>query len=329
MSQKNETPILILSLLITGGLVGGGFWFFNPKPGVNINPNNNSNSPSSESNVQTIAQVQNIPKGKFFYGGSSTWATIRKEVDSAISIVSPQFQLIYKHPPNIAPSSDTGISMLIDNQLDFSQSSSPVPNKYYELAKNKGFILKEIPVAIDAIAIVVHPSLNIKGLTIQQVEDIYNGKIRNWKDVGGPNLIINPYSRVKDAPPFQKFAYTTTEALRLLANDPGGIYKASATLAVSQCNVKTVPLADNKSGKIDFIPPYQEPFIPLSECPNKRNKLNIEGFKNGTYPYTRRLFVVVKKDGQLAEKAGDSYAKMLLTDQGQQLIEKAGFVPLR
>ncbi|HEY9702443.1 MAG TPA: substrate-binding domain-containing protein, partial [Allocoleopsis sp.] len=200
---------------------------------------------------------------------------------------------------------------------------------YYEQAKNKGFTLKEIPIAIDAIAIVVHPSLSIKGLTLKQVDDIYNGKIRNWQEVGGPNLTINPYSKVKDSPPFQKFASTTTEALRLLANDRGGIYKTSAPLAVSQCNVKTVPLADEKSGKLDFIPPYQEPFIPLSECPNKRNKLNIEAFKNNTYPHTRRLFVVVKKDGQLAEQAGEYYAKMLLTDQGQELIEKAGFVRLR
>ncbi|HEY9704810.1 MAG TPA: phosphate ABC transporter substrate-binding protein, partial [Allocoleopsis sp.] len=125
MSQKNETTILILSLFITGGLIGGGVWWFTSKSGVNINPNHISNSPSpgSESNVQTIAQVQNIPKGKFFYGGSTTWATIRKEVDSAINIVAPQFQLIYKDPPQIAPSSDTGITMLIDNQLDFAQSS--------------------------------------------------------------------------------------------------------------------------------------------------------------------------------------------------------------
>jgi phosphate transport system substrate-binding protein len=51
--------------------------------------------------------------------------------------------------------------------------------------------------------------------------------------------------------------------------------------------------------------------------------------KTGQYPITRRLFVIIKENGQLDEQAGNAYAQLLLTDQGQTLISKAGFVKIR
>lgn len=49
--------------------------------------------------------------------------------------------------------------------------------------------------AIDGLAIAVNPRLDISGLTVQQVVDIYTGKVTNWQQVGGPNLTITPFSR--------------------------------------------------------------------------------------------------------------------------------------
>jgi phosphate transport system substrate-binding protein len=78
-----------------------------------------------------------------------------------------------------------------------------------------------------------------------------------------------------------------------------------------------------------FVPPYQEPFVPLEQCPGKRNQLNTTAFQSGQYPITRNLFVVVKQNGQIDEQAGKSYASLLLTDRGQELIYQAGFVKIR
>jgi phosphate transport system substrate-binding protein len=69
--------------------------------------------------------------------------------------------------------------------------------------------------------------------------------------------------------------------------------------------------------------------VPLSQCPQQRNKLNVTAFQNGTYPITRQLFVIVKQNGQSDQKAGEAYANLLLTTQGQELISKAGFVRIR
>ncbi|MHC5832068.1 MAG: phosphate ABC transporter substrate-binding protein, partial [Nostoc sp.] len=95
--------------------------------------------------------VANLPEGTFNYGGSTTWAPIRKEADSILQNLCPRFVLRYTQPPSGEPGSGTGIRMLIDNQLAFSQSSRSVKAEENTEAKQKGFSLKEIPVAIDGI----------------------------------------------------------------------------------------------------------------------------------------------------------------------------------
>jgi phosphate transport system substrate-binding protein len=57
--------------------------------------------------------------------------------------------------------------------------------------------------------------------------------------------------------------------------------------------------------------------------------VNEAAFADGSYPVTRRLFVILKRDGKLDEQAGVAYANLLLSDEGQALVKKAGFVPIR
>jgi phosphate transport system substrate-binding protein len=327
MSSKNETMVLVLTLLITAGLVGGAALWFTHQSGAKIGQlqPNQSNQPTP-STTETFAQVQGVPKGEFNYGGSTSWATIRRDLDPAIQTVWPQFRLRYISSDKGKPGSGTGIRMLLDNQLSFSQSSRPVNNTEFNQAQQRGFTLKEIPVAISGTAIVVNPSLNIPGLTIAQLDDIYAGKITNWNAVGGPNLEINHYALQGD-PGFNiKVVSNPTEALRRVAVDPGGMSEISAHLAVAQCTVKTLLLGSSPN---ELVPPYKLPFVPLDQCPTRRNQVNTEAIQSGKYPLTRRMVVVVKQDGQLDQQAGEAYANLLLTAQGQELIEKAGFVRIR
>ncbi|RAM49480.1 MAG: phosphate ABC transporter substrate-binding protein [Hapalosiphonaceae cyanobacterium JJU2] len=344
MSQKHETTVLLLTLVVTLGLVGGVFLWLANNSGIRFfNAKNNLSEPINQPTSETFAQLPSIPSGLFNYGGSTTWAPIRKDVDTAIQTVFPQFQLRYTDPTIGAPGSGTGIKMLLDNQLAFSQSSRPVKDEEYQKAQQRGFKLKEIPVAIDGIAIAVNPNLNFPGLTVNQLKDIYIGKITNWQQVGGPNLEITPYSRrlaeggtveffdenVLEGEKFGtnvQFIPTTTEALKEVAKNPGGIYYASAPEVVGQCSVKTLPLGKTTD---KFVPPYKEPFISLQQCPQQRNQLNAPAFLSGEYPITRRLFVIVKQNNQSDQQAGETYANLLLTNQGQELIAKTGFVRIR
>ncbi|MEH2114966.1 phosphate ABC transporter substrate-binding protein [Nostoc sp.] len=349
MSQKNETLSLFLAIIITVGLIFGGLWFLMERWAQlngtvsKASGNSNTGNPINQFVNNNRCNVPNLPEGTFNYGGSTTWAPIRKDVDSVLERLCPQFTLRYTQPPSVQAGSGTGIRMLIDNQLAFSQSSRSVKAEENTEAKQKEFSLKEIPVAIDGIAIAVNHNLNIPGLTVAQLKDIYTGKITNWQQVGGPNLPITVYSRSKEAGGTVEFfvenvlnkenfatniSYigTTTEAVRKVAMNTGAIYYASASEIVPQCTVKSLPLG-RISGQ--FVPPYQEPFIPQSECPSKRNQLNNKLFRSGDYAITRNLFVIVKQNGQRDQQAGEAYANWLLTPQGQELIEKAGFVRIK
>ncbi len=233
--------------------------------------------------------------------------------------------------------------MLINDRLAFAQSSRPLLNDELSRAKQRGFTLQQIPVAIDGLAVAVNPQINVPGLTIEQLKSIYTGKITNWNQVGGANIPIQAYSRrISDGGTVELFVQdvlggqpmastvelvsTTTQALRKVATSPGGIYYASAPEVVPQCSIKPLPLGRTQ-GK--YVAPYQEPFILPEECPRSRNKLNIEAFQSGNYPITRKLFVVVKQNGQTEQQAGVAYADFLRTQQGQELITQSGFVRIR
>jgi phosphate transport system substrate-binding protein len=354
MAQKNETVTLVLAFLITAGVLGGGIWLFTSgslnrffQTADEATSITGIDSEEGEGTVTTAAntfrEVEGVPNGLFNYGGSTTWAPIRGEVDPVIQTVYPEFQLRYTDPISGAPGSGTGIEMLLDDQLAFSQSSRSLKTEEYEAAQQRGFTLRQVPVAIDGIAVAVNPELEIPGLTINQIKEIYTGEITNWREVGGPNLPITPYSRPLEAGGTVEFFVSnvladeafgsnvesvgsTTSALRALADTPGGIYYASAPEVVPQCTIKPIPVGRQLD---QLVVPYQAPYVSPAQCPNQRNTLNQAAFQSGDYPITRRLFVIVKENGQQDEQAGLAYARLLLSEQGQQLVDQSGFVRIR
>jgi len=292
----------------------------------------------SEANPElykTLAQIPNVPQGTFNYGGSTTFAPLRSDnVISSLNQAHPEFKLRYTEPVWKKPGSGSGIKMLLDGQLSFSQSSRPVKDTEFAQANQRGFKLEQVPVAIDGIVFYVNPELSMPGLTLSQVRDIFTGKIKNWQEIGGPNLEITPFSRNANASGTVDFliedvleqafgaavqeVQDTTQSIREVALTPGGIGYATAAEVIGQ---KTIhPLALAKDTTQGFISPFGGGSVAA---------LNKSAFADGSYPLTRRLFVVIKRDGRLDEQAGVAYSNMLLSNEGQKLIEKAGFVPLQ
>ncbi|BAZ00164.1 periplasmic phosphate-binding protein of phosphate ABC transporter [Tolypothrix tenuis PCC 7101] len=339
----------VLTLMVIGGLL---WWLLKPEfmARNNTDSSNPSLADSSNQNLQptsnavsTFGSLTNVPTDSFNYGGSTAWAPIRQVVDSQILSARPELKLRYLDPLDGSPGSSSGIRMLLDGKLDFAQSSRPLTEEEKAIAKERGFTLEQRQVGIDGIAVVVNPSLNLPGLTVDQLQQIYLGKLTNWNQVGGPNLPITAFSQKPenaDTSIFSsngestkqalgsnvKYIYSTTDAVRQLSKTPGGIYYASARAVVPQCSVK--PLLLGRTGT-DFVSPYRQPFVSPEQCPRQRNQVNTEAIKNGSYPITSKLFVIIKQNKGQAQQAGNAYANLVLTDQGQQAIEQAGFVRVR
>lgn len=357
--QKQTTLFLvpINKLLIAFGLVGAlgtGLWFlFRPKPdvlppGLSIHQGlpkaagDNLPQPPVEDSSQLIfesfAQVTQVPVGIFNYGGSTTWAPIRGSVDLEIQTARPEFRLRYIQPEDVEPSSQAGLDMLIQGKVAFSLASRLPSNELMEDLAAQGIQVKLEPVAESFEVAAVHHDLPISQLTIDQLNAILEGKLSNWREVNGPDLPIIRFDRqVNDAfedtrPNLEsdniEIFSTPSEAIRKLADTLGGIYVHTAAVLIPQCSVKTVPLVNAAGQK---IVPYREPAVPVSNCPAQRDQVNLAELGSGKYPrqLSDTLYVVINQNGGIEQEVGEAYANFLLSDEGQTLLEKAGYLRIR
>ncbi|MBE9048391.1 substrate-binding domain-containing protein [Pleurocapsales cyanobacterium LEGE 10410] len=324
-SHKNHVKVKpILGVAIAGlvtlvwslGLIVRGIWQYRQS----------SIQASNAQNASDFASVPNVATGVFDYGGSTAWAALRLAVDPLIQLERPELKLRYVQPAQVPPGSNPGIEMLLENQLAFVQSSHPLSSETYQRAKQQGLKLKQVPVAVDSVAVVVHPQLNISGLTLAQLQAIYTGQISNWQQLGGPDLTITPYSRPPSTGGMVDFfaarvlqnqefssrvelVSTTTQALRQLANNPGGIYYGSTPAIVPQCSVKPLPIGLQGN---NLVAPYRQ-LVPTERCPQQRNQLNMEALRNAQYPLTHYLYVVFLEEQGERSQVGRAYANFLLT----------------
>ncbi|NJK57076.1 MAG: solute-binding protein [Pleurocapsa sp. SU_5_0] len=325
-----------VSLAWSAGLIGKGIWQLSQSK---------IPTESNGKNIANFSHVPNVATGVFNYGGSTAWASLRLAVDSVIQSERPEIQFRYVQPQNQPPGSSPGIGMLLEGKVDFVQSSRSLRPEEYQLAKQKGLKLKQIPVAVDSIVVAVHPKLDIPGLTLSQLQAIYRGEITNWQEVGGADLPITAYSRPASTGEIVdfialktgqnranremgsniKFVPTATQALRQLANNPGGIYYDSTATIMPQCTVKPLPISEKGN---NLVAPYQPPLVPASACPKKRNQPNVKAIRSAQYPLTHYLYVVFLENNDGKEQIGQVYANFLLTPQGQKLISKTGFLAL-
>jgi len=283
----------------------------------------------------SLKQVTNVPQGVFFYGGSMASAGIRShKITNQLKQAQPQFHLAYNDPLNTPPDSGTGIEMVIDGQLSFSESFRPLKQSEYEIALSHGIKLKQVPVAVGGIAFYTNKDIKLPGVSLSQVQQIYRGQLTNWKQLGGPNLPIVPISQDPDAQASTSFLLQglpgskqqfgsnvqvvrdTTSAIRMVSATPGAIGYGSQALTINQRTIRPLGLAKGSSD--NYIQPVTD-----------SGAVNTQALVDGSYPLIRRIFIIFREDGELDELAGRAYANLLLSREGQMLIDEAGYLPIR
>jgi phosphate transport system substrate-binding protein len=283
----------------------------------------------------SFKQVANVPQGVFFYGGAMASAGMRShKITNKLKQAQPQFTLAYNDPLNTPPDSGTGINMVMDGQLSFCESFRPLKQSEYELALSRGTKLKQVPVAVGGIAFYTNQNIRLPGVSLSQVQQIYRGELTNWKQLGGPNLPIVPISQDPDAKASTSFLLQgvpgskqqfgsnvrvvrdTTSAIRMVAATPGAIGYGAQALTVNQSTIRPLGLAKGSSN--NYIQPVTD-----------SGAVNTQALVDGSYPLIRRIFIIFREDGELDELAGRAYANLLLSQEGQMLIDEAGYLPIR
>ncbi len=218
----------------------------------------------------------------------------------------------------IGGGSGVGIAALLEGTTEIAMSSRKM--KFDERAKcqEAGKSIVEKTIAYDALAVIVNPSNPVTKLTRVQIESIFTGKITNWKQVGGADLKITPYSRETSSGTYEFFK----EFVLLNKNYMSSILSMPATGAIVQSVSQTkgaigyVGLAYvNKEVKALHVSFDGKTYIEPNEVTAK----------NKTYPIIRPLFFYYEKS---KEKNYLPLVNFVLSAEGQAIVEKVGYVPL-
>ena len=205
--------------------------------------------------------------------------------------------------------SGVGISALMEGTTDIAMSSRKMKFdekvRLQEAKKNT----KEVVIAYDALAIVVHPSNKVTNLTREQLEGIFTGKIKNWKEVGGADLKIVAYSRETSSGTYEFFK----ESVLKNKNYMNGILSMPATGAIIQ-SVSQTKGAIGYVG-LAYVNKDVKPIHVSYDAGKSFVEPSFANAKNKTYPIVRPLFYYyeVKNEGPVKP-----FIDYVLSAEGQE-----------
>jgi phosphate transport system substrate-binding protein len=215
--------------------------------------------------------------------------------------------------------SGVGITALINGTTDICNSSRPMkPTEIDKLKSRYNTLGVEIPCAKDGVTIFLNEANKVQELTLKQLSDIYTGKTRNWKEVGGNDAPIRLYGRENSSGTYVYFHDEVVKAdysasvqslpgtaavVNAVKKDVNGIGYGGAAYAVGvkHCSVKKEANA--------------RAFLPTPESIGK-----------GEYPISRYLYMYMRN-----RPAGETkkYVDWILSAEGQSIVTEVGYFPIK
>ena len=216
--------------------------------------------------------------------------------------------------------SGIGFAALQNKSTDLANASRKIKAKEIaECVKSFGRRPTEYKVALDGLSVYVAEGNAVKELTMAQLEDIFTGQIKNWKQLGGNDAPITVYSRENSSGTYEFFKETvlkgkdfvasaqtmpgTAAVLQAVAKDPNGIGYGGVAYGqgARSLNVK----ASEGSAAVE---------------PTEENVLK------GTYPIWRYLYVYVNP--ALDKGETEAYLTWIRSEDGQKVVKDVGYFPL-
>jgi len=220
--------------------------------------------------------------------------------------------------------SGTGIAAMINGTVDIANASREMKAEEIAAAQANGITPVEHTVAQDAIAVVVNPRNPVTRLTLQQISDIYLGRITNWREVGGENRPIVLLSRESNS---GTYVYFLENVVRL-GQDNDWLFSPDTLLMPSSegisAEIRQNPNAIGYDG-LGYVTPDQQ-VVAVAQDRNSPYVLpGVDTVNDDSYPISRPLFMYTagQPDGRIKD-----YLDWILGD-GQALVTTLGFVPLQ
>ncbi len=215
--------------------------------------------------------------------------------------------------------SGVGIAALLSGTTDIAQASRKMKMDEKMKLQEGGKAAKEVIFAYDALSVIVNPGNPVSKLTREQLEGIFTGKIKNWKEVGGKDLKIIVYSRETSSGTYEFFKESVLKKKN---------FAASALLMAA--NGPIVQSVSQTAGAIGYVGlAYLESDIKALQVSYDGGKKyvvpNMANAINKSYPITRPLYYYYIAKNEASYKP---FMNFVLSAEGQKIIQAEGFVPL-
>ncbi|MNP00240.1 Phosphate-binding protein PstS 1 precursor [compost metagenome] len=174
-------------------------------------------------------------------------------------------------------------------------------------------------VVAQGFAVVVNKNLNVSNLTKQQIQDIFSGKAKNWKEVGGPDKEIIIVHRPSSSGTRATFIKTILDGKKELENDQIGVTQES--------NGAVVKAMENSDGAISYV---GLAYLNSDEAKSKLSAVKIDGTEatvanitTGKYPFWAWGHMYTKGEPNEISKAFIDY---ITSDANKKIVEKQGYI---
>jgi phosphate transport system substrate-binding protein len=226
--------------------------------------------------------------------------------------------------------SGVGITDLINGTTDLANSSRSITDDEKTKAQSVGEDIKEYKVLIDGICIVTSKNINVSELTINQLSDIYTGKITNWNQVGGLDAQIVVIARDSSSGTGE---YFLQKVVQLDGKAKSNDYNENDLRL--QSNADVVNQIETNSNAIGYIGIGY-----LKDAGDKVNLIKVkisadsqaiaptaETVANFSYPISRYCYIYA--NANKLSKIAQAYLDFVLSADGQNIAEQAGFVKVK
>ncbi|MBM4136142.1 MAG: phosphate ABC transporter substrate-binding protein [Nitrospira sp.] len=210
--------------------------------------------------------------------------------------------------------SGTGIKALIDGTTHIATSSREAKDKEITAGKAKGVTLIAHKVAFDGIVPIVHHSMKIDNINMEQLRDIYNGKIKRWKELGGPDRPISVVSRDTSSGTYEVWEEKVLHKDRVRAD--------ALLVASSGQAVQTVAQNKHAIGYIGIG--YVDKSVKVLKVNSKT--ATASSVRDGSWPIARPLYMYSngKPAGVMAK-----FIDFMLSKEGQKIVNEVKYVSIK
>ncbi|MBR1750971.1 MAG: substrate-binding domain-containing protein [Ruminococcus sp.] len=204
--------------------------------------------------------------------------------------------------------------------------ATPPSEDEYNSAREHGVTLDAEPIALDGFVFITHKDNPVDSLTVQQIKDIYSGKITNWKEVGGNDEKIRPFQRTKNSG-----SQTAMEELVMQGEPMTEAPVAFIAEAMGEL-VDAVAEYENETAAIGYTYYYYINNLYKNE---DIKVLKIDGVSpdnenlvSKKYPFTAAYYAVIRGD-EPQDSVYRALRDYMLTDEGQEIVRLAGYCPVK